>query len=131
MAHPKANDPLGVWMNINNPNRSTHEDLNLTVGGTVLLSSSDPHGLWTIRVRVMDEDTFSDDLVFTDDSFQLGVFDPQPRFFQTGVIVPYQKLNASEPSYEGEAEIYCRVSAKLGNKSTNWRNSQTEDVKIH
>src|SRR3954454_23848336 len=74
---------LGVWMNINNPNRSTHEDLNLTVGGTVLLSSSDPHGLWTISVRVMDEDTFSDDLVFTDDSFQLGVYDLQPRFFQS------------------------------------------------
>ena len=65
---------IGVWMNINNPGRSKQDDLNLTVGGTITLASADlPGGLWTIRVRVMDDDTFSDDLVHTDNSFQFGV----------------------------------------------------------
>lgn len=122
---------LGVWMHINNPNRSTKEDLNLTVGGVVVLARADlPGGLWTIRVRVMDDDTFSDDLVHTDESFQLGVHDLEPRPFHVGVIVPHRKLNNSEPWYESRAEIYCRVSARQGNKSTNWRNSQIENVKI-
>jgi hypothetical protein len=122
---------LGVWMHINNPNRSTREDLNLTVGGVVALQSADlPGGLWTIRARIMDDDTFSDDLVYTDESFQLGVYNLEPRPFHMSIIVPYQRLNASEPGYESWAEIYSRMSARLGTKNTNWRNSQTENVKI-
>lgn len=122
---------LGVWMHINNPNRSRTDDLNLTVGGAVALAQADlPGGLWRIRIRVMDDDTFSDDLVHTDESFQFGVHDLEPRAFHVGVIVPRSKLRGSEPGYESAAEIYCRVSARLGNKTTNWRNSQTENVKI-
>jgi hypothetical protein len=30
---------LGVWEYINNPNRSTNEDLNLQVGGTIILNT--------------------------------------------------------------------------------------------
>lgn len=122
---------LGVWMHINNPNRSAADDLNLTVGGVVAMAQADlPGGLWRIRIRVMDDDTFSDDLVHTHDTFQLGAHDLEPRPFHVGVIVPRGKLRGAEPGYESTVEIYCRVSAQLGNKSTNWRNSQTEDVKI-
>jgi hypothetical protein len=122
---------MGVWMTINNPGRSKQDDLNLTVGGTITLAPADlPGGLWTIRVRVMDDDSFSDDLVHTDNSFQFGVRELGPTHFNLGVIVPASKLRNSEPSYEDWAEIYCRVSANLGNRSTNWANSQNADVRI-
>jgi hypothetical protein len=127
---------LGVWMNINNPTRSTSEDLNLSVGGTILLNREALEKLkgqlLTVTIKVMDEDAVSDDLVFTDASFQIGVHDTNPTCFHTGVIVPHQKLNDSEPFWEGEAEIYCRVSAASpgGAVRTNAANSQTEDVAI-
>jgi hypothetical protein len=125
---------LGVWINIENPNRSTSEDLNLTVGGTILLNQEAlrklQEHLLTVTVKVMDEDTFSDDLIFTNASFQIGVHDTNPTCFHTGVIVPHQKLNDSEPFWENEAEVYCRVSAAGGGVQTNAANSQTEDVAI-
>jgi hypothetical protein len=127
---------LGVWMNINNPDRSAQEDLNLTVGVIIVLTAKDvakliPGQLFNVRIRVMDSDTFSDDLVHTDDSFARGVYDTNPTQFGVGVIVPASKLINSEPGYESTAEIYCRVSARHGNViSTNASNSQTEDVKI-
>jgi hypothetical protein len=97
----------------------------------LILSQADlPGGLWTVAVRVMDDDTFSDDLVHTDSSFQLGAHEAGPRAFHLGVIVPRNKLRNSEPSYETRAEIYCRVAARMGNKTTNWSNSHTESVKI-
>jgi hypothetical protein len=126
---------IGVWMNINNPNRSAQDDLNLTVGGTIVLTQAEvrklvPGQLFNVRIRVMDEDSFSDDLVYSDNSFSIGVSDTNPKLFHTGVIVPRKQLRDSEPGYENEAEVYCRVSAGSGNISTNWRNSQTENVKI-
>ena len=125
---------LGVWMNINNPNRSTSEDLNLTVGGTILLNEEAVrklgNGLLRITVKVMDEDTFSDDKLFQDSSFQFAVHDTSPHCFHTGVIVPHKNLNDSEPFYEDFAEVYCRVSAAGGGVQTNAANSQTEDVAI-
>jgi hypothetical protein len=68
----------GVWININNPGRSAQEDLNLTVGGTILLTTDEvakvtPGQLFTIRINVMDDDTFSDDFVHTDESFSVAV----------------------------------------------------------
>src|SRR4051812_17263037 len=83
---------LGVWMDINNPKRPPSEDLNLTVGGTIRLTSAElakvpPGGLMNVNIKVMDSDSFSDDLVHTDNSFSIGVHgDNQP--FMTGVIVP-------------------------------------------
>jgi hypothetical protein len=62
----------------------------------------------------MDDDTFSDDLVHTDESFSVAVHDTSPKQFVVGVIVPRRKLRNSEPSYESWAEIYCRVSASRG-----------------
>jgi hypothetical protein len=122
---------LGVWTVVNNPERSRQDDLNLTVGGTITLASADlPGGLWTIRVRVMDDDPGVNDLVHTDNSFQFGVRELGPKPFNVGVIVPASKLRNSEPSSEDWAEIYCRVSANLGNRSTNWANSQNTAVRI-
>jgi hypothetical protein len=125
---------LGAWINVNNPNRTTNEDLNLTVGGTILLNTEALRllegELLKVRIRVMDDDTAADDLVYTDQSFQVGVHDTNPHCFHTGVIVPHQKLNDCEPFWESRAEIYCRVSAKGGNVQTNAANSQNESVKI-
>jgi hypothetical protein len=132
---------LGAWMFINNPNRTAQEDLNLTVGGVISLNAADvgklvPGQLFRVRVKVMDDDTFSDDLVFTDESFQLGVNDGSPRPFHTGVIVPRSKLRGKEPSYEHGVEVYCKVSAFLKNNQgrvvidTGAGTTHTETVKI-
>jgi hypothetical protein len=126
---------LGIWINVNNPSRSPAEDLNLQVGGTILLNSKEvaklpQGGLFNVKIKVLDSDTFSDDLVFTDDNFNRGVFDTSPTPFITSVIVPFVKLRNSEPGFENTAEIYCRVAAKNGPVSTNASNSQTVDVRI-
>ena len=74
--------------------RTTSQDLNLTVGGTILLT--DAHvkklqkgELFKILIKIMDEDTFSDDTVHTDNSFSVGMFDTTPNCFHVGVIVPH------------------------------------------
>jgi hypothetical protein len=125
---------LGAWILINNPNRSTSEDLNLTVGGTVQLNTEALRllggQLLTIKIEVFDEDTFDDDLLLTNDTFQLGIHDTDFHCFHTGLIVPAQTLNDSEPFYESEAEIYCRVSGHGGNLQTNRARTQTENVTI-
>lgn len=125
---------LGAWILINNPQRSIHEDLNLTVGGTIILNTEAirllGNKLLTVRIEVKDEDSFSDDLLLTNQAFQIGVHDTNPHCFHTGVIVPFQKLNDCEPFYESWAEIYCRVSAKGGGVQTNAARSQTENVAI-
>lgn len=127
---------LGVWIYINNPKRSTNEDLNLTVGGTIILNVEALRKLGgkllTVKIKVMDADAFSDDLLYTDETFQIGVHDTNPICFHTGVIVPHQTLNDSEPFWENTAEVYCRVSASSpgGVVQTNAANSQTEDVAI-
>src|SRR5687768_14543227 len=80
--------------------RSAQEGLNLTVGAVLTLMQSDlPGGLWAVTVRVMDDDTFSDDLVHTDTGFQLGAHEAGFRPFHMGIIVPRRKLRNSEPSY--------------------------------
>ncbi len=132
---------LGAWMHVNNPNRSAQEDLNLTVGGVVSLNAADvgklvPGQLFKVRVKVMDDDTFSDDLILTDESFQVGVNDGSPRPFHTGVIVPRAKLRGVEPSYEHGVEVYCKVSAFQKNNQgrvvidTGAGTTHTETVKI-
>jgi hypothetical protein len=125
---------LGAWIYINNPKRSTSEDLNLTVGGTVKLNTEAlrllAEQLLTIKVEVLDEDTFSDDLLQTIETFQLGVHDTDFHCFETGVIVPYQTLNDCEPFYESQAEIYCRVSGHGGAVTTDRARTQTENVAI-
>ncbi len=125
---------LGAWIFINNPKRTTSEDLNLVVGGTVKLNTEAlrllGNQLLTIKVEVMDEDTFSDDLLLTNETFQLGVHDTDFHCFHLGVIVPYQTLNNCEPFYESQAEVYCRVSGHAGDLKTNRARTQTENVAI-
>jgi hypothetical protein len=125
---------LGVWVNVNNPNRSTSDVLNLTVGGTILLNDEAVklvgEGLMRVKIKVMDSDTFEDDLLLTNETFQIGVHDTSPRCFHTGVIVPASKLNDCEPFWESWAEVYCRVSAKGGSVQTNATNSQTANVRV-
>jgi hypothetical protein len=125
---------LGAWIYINNPDRTTSEDLNLQVGGTVKLNLEALRQLegqlLTIKAEVLDEDLFSDDLLLTNETFQLGVHDTDFHCFNFGVIVPYQTLNDSEPGWEGEAEIYCWVSGHGGALKTTRARSQTEDVAI-
>jgi hypothetical protein len=123
-----------VWIFINNPGRSTNEDLNLTVGFTTQLNTEALRllggKLMTVKIEVMDDDTFSDDKLMTDQSFQIGIHDTDFHCWHTGVIVPHGKLNDCEPFYEDWAEIYCRVSAKGGGVQTNGANSQNENVAI-
>ena len=125
---------LGAWIFINNPKRSTSEDLNLVVGGTVKLNTEAlrllGEKLLAIKIEVLDEDTFSDDLLLTNQSFQLGVHDTDFHCFHTGVIVPASKLNDCEPFYEDWAEIYCRVSGQAGTLTTNRARTQTENVAV-
>ena len=130
-----------VSMQVNNPGRSSREDLNLTVGGTIVLTSQEvaklvPGQLFRVKITVMDDDTFSDDVVHTDTTFERGVYDTTPTAFIVGVIVPAAKLRNSEPSYESAAEIYCKVSAEHRNAqgrviiSTNTASTRTVAVRI-
>lgn len=125
---------LGVWINVNNPNRSTSDVLNLTVGGTIILNAEAVkqvgEGLMRVKIKVMDSDSVEDDLLLTNETFQIGVHDTSPRCFHTGVIVPAAKLNNCEPFWESRAEVYCRVSAKGGAVQSNAADSQTEGVKV-
>ena len=125
---------LGAWILINNPNRSTSEDLNLTVGGTVQLNTEALRLLGgqplTIKIEVLDSDDFSDDLLLTNDNFQLAIHDTDFHCFHTGVIVPFQTLNDCEPFYEGQAEVYCRVAGHGGDLQTNRASTDTENVNI-
>jgi hypothetical protein len=125
---------LGAWIFVMNPNRSTNEDLNLTVGWTIKLNTEAVRligdGLLTVKIEVKDEDAAFDDLLMTDQTFQIGVHDTDFHCFHKGLIVPHQKLNDCEPFYEDWAEIYCKVSAKGGSVQTNAARSQNENVRI-
>ena len=127
---------LGVWINVNNPDRSPSEDVNLQVGGTIVLTKGEvaklvKGELFNVGIIVMDWDHYTpDDFVYRDNTFSVGVYDTTPRSFTTGVIVPHDKVKNSEPSWENWAEIYCRVAASQGPIKTPWRNSQNEDVRI-
>ncbi|MGE0006921.1 MAG: hypothetical protein AB7S92_15185 [Parvibaculaceae bacterium] len=125
---------MGVWLNVENPNRSAGDILNLTVGGTIILNPEAVRlvgeGLMRVKIKVMDSDSFDDDLLLTNETFQIGVHDTSPRCFHTGVIVPAGRLNDSEPFWDGRAEVYCRVSARGGSVETNAANSQTVSVAI-
>lgn len=123
----------GVWISQNS--RNPDQDLLLTVGFTIVLNSSEvakigPDGVLNVRIRVMDEDVFSDDLLVEDNTFSVGVHDTTPRSFTTTVLVPWKKIAASETHVEREAEVYCKVRAARGVVATNWATSETEDVKF-
>ncbi|RDI57975.1 hypothetical protein [Microvirga subterranea] len=123
---------VGVWMYVA-PRRPT-DDVNLTGAATIILTEADRRklgdGLMTVSLRVMDDDTFSDDTVYKDDSFQLGpaLLNIGPNTFGLNAIVPRSKVANSEPGWESSAELYFRVRASGSGVTTNWANSQTESV---
>jgi hypothetical protein len=124
---------VGVWMYV--APRSPSDDVNLTGGATIILTEADKRKLgdrlMNVSIRVMDDDTFFDDEVYKDDSFQLGpaLLNIGPNTFGISAIVPHSKVANSEPGYESSAELYFRVRASGGGVKTNWANSQNEDVR--
>ena len=126
---------LGAWIFVENPGRSANEDLNLTVGGTVHLNTEAlrllGEQLLTVTIEVYDSDSFSDDdLLATNNTFQIGVHDTDFHCFHTSVLVPHKTLNECEFWNDDTAEVYAAVSARGGNVKTNTAQSQEEDVKI-
>lgn len=123
---------VGVWMYVSP--RRVNEDVRLTGAATIVLTEADRRKLgerlMKVSLRVMDDDTFSDDTVYKDDSFQLGpgLLNVGPNTFTISAIVPRSKVADSEPSWESAAELYFRVRASGGGVTTNWANSQVEDV---
>lgn len=123
---------VGVWMYV--APRLPTDDVNLTGGATIILTEADKRklgdGLMNVSIRVMDDDTFGDDTVYKDDTFQLGpaLLNIGPSTFGFSAIVPHSKVEESEPVWEGSAELYFRVRASGGGITTNWANSQNEDV---
>ena len=87
--------------------------------------------LLTVTIEVYDSDSYSDDdLLTTNNTFQIGVHDTDFHCFQTSVIVSHQTLNECEFWNDDTAELYATVSARGGNVKTNTAQSQEEDVKI-
>lgn len=86
---------LGAWIYINNPQRSTSEDLNLQVGGTVRLNTEAlrllAEQLLTIKAELLDEDTFFDDLLLTNETFQLGVHDTDYHCLTSASLCPTRR----------------------------------------
>ena len=125
---------LAAWMVINNPNRAEHEDLNLTVGGTIQLNTEALRllggELLTIKIQVLDADWFSDDDLATDETFQLGIHDTEPHCFNTGVLVNAQTLNDCEWWGDDTAEVFCVVSAHGGKVQSNGVKTAEQDVNI-
>jgi hypothetical protein len=126
---------LGAWIVVENTERGANEDLNLTVGGTIHLTTEALRllggKLLTVKIEVYDADSFYDDKLKTDTSFQIGIHDTGFHCFHTGVIVPHGILNDCEFWNDDYAEIYALVSASAGAVKTNGARSQQEDVKIY
>lgn len=125
---------VGVWMFVE-PRRPT-DDVRLRGAATIIITEADRRklgdSLMRVSLRVMDDDSFSDDLVQQDDSFQLGpaLLNVGPNTFTISAIVPRSRVENSEPFWESSAELYFRVRASGGGVTTNWANSQNEDVRF-
>jgi hypothetical protein len=124
---------VGVWMYV--APRRPSDPVNLTGGATIILTEADKRklgdGFMKVTIRVLDEDPFSsDDEVYKDNSFQLGpgLLNIGPNTFGISAIVPRSKVEDSEPSWQSSAELYFRVRASGGGVTTNWANSQIENV---
>lgn len=123
---------VGVWMYVEP--RRPDDDVRLTGAATIIVTEADKHklgnGFMTVSIRVMDDDTFSDDIVYQNNSFQLGpaLLNIGPNTFGISAIVPHNKVENSEPWWEGSAELYFKVRAAGGSVATNWGVSQNEDV---
>jgi len=124
---------VGVWIWV--APREVSDDVKLTVGGTVLLTEQDVRQIGDqvvkLRIRIMDDDTFSDDEVADVSDTFAGPFKVGPNSFQTEIIVPHDDVSGSEPGTESTAELYARVRVPpvtTVSIKTNWDNSQNENV---
>lgn len=125
---------LGVWMNVNNPNRSTNDVVNSTVGGTILLNAE--------AVRLASEcldahhDQGHGQRQFRGRSAAHRQLVPARCSRHITALLPHRRhraggqLNDREPFWKSRAEVCCRVSAKGGNAQTSATNSQIESVAI-
>jgi hypothetical protein len=122
---------VGVWIFVH-PRKVT-DRAKLTVGGTLIMSQAEVRklgvGLLPISIRVRDEDWLFDDNVQNDNSLFFAAHQVGPNSFTTDVTIPHSKLVDSEPSAESVTELYARVRGVSAGVSTDWANSQTEDVR--
>ena len=123
---------VGVWIFVH-PRKVT-DNAKLTVGGTVIMSQAEVRklgvGLLPIAIKVRDDDTFFDDNVQNSNNFFFAAHQVGPNSFTTDVTIPHSKLVDSEPSTESVTELYARVRGASSSVSTDWTDSQTEDVRF-
>ncbi len=122
---------VGVWIFVH-PRKVT-DSAKLTVGGTVIMSQAEVRklglGLLPISIKIRDEDFLFDDNVQNDNNFFFAAHQVGPNSFTTDVTIPHNKLVDSEPSSESVTELYARVRGATTGVSTDWVDSQTEDVR--
>ena len=117
--------------------RKPADDAELQGGATLILTEADKQklgdGLMTVHIRVYDWDRWSaDDLVQSDDTFQLGPanLNAGPNTFGINALVKHSKLQAADPSSQDTAELYFRLRATSATGvKTSWANSPNEHVK--
>ncbi|GAA2760830.1 hypothetical protein [Actinopolymorpha rutila] len=123
---------VGTWEYVEP--RKVEDDVNLVGATTLIMTEADRRKLgdnsMKLQVRVMDDDTFGDDTVYADDSFQVGPALSQvgPNTIGLNAVVKHSKVEDSEPVWEGSAELYFKVRAVGPGVVTNWATSQNEDV---
>lgn len=123
---------VGVWLYV--VPRKASDAVNCHGGATIIITEADKrklgNSLMTVTVRVYDDDAFSDDLLYTNSSFQLGpaLLQVGPNSFTFSAQLSHSTVANSESWFESAAELYFRVRAAGGGVSTNWANSQVESV---
>lgn len=123
---------VGVWEYV--VPRKSGDPVNLHGGATIIITEADKRklgtSLMTVTIRVYDDDTFSDDLLYTNSSFQLGpgLLQVGPNSFTFSALLSHATVANSEGWFDSSAELYFRVRASGGGVTTNWANSQIESV---
>ena len=124
----------GVW--IYEVPRGPKDDVQLLGGATLIVTEADRRTLgdnfMRVRIKVMDDDSVSDDTLYDDNSFQLGPGLTQigPNTFSFSANLPHSKVKDSEPSYENWAELYFRLRVSGGGVTTSWVNTENEAVRF-
>ena len=123
---------VGCWIVVLNPNRAPSEYVNLQVGFTLFLTEQDletlgDDTLLQVRIRIRDDDRFSNPIIHSHDTFHVNVPDTSIVTRSTGVIIPGNKLSGIDSPLP-VANIFARVHARNMPIRTNWANSQNELV---
>jgi hypothetical protein len=128
---------VGVWIWV--WPRQIADAVNLTVGGTVILTEEDVarigDEMLLLGIRIMDRDPGPDDKVDDVSDTFAGPFNVGPNSFQIEQItVPHDDVANSEPGTESVAELYVKAKVKPAtvthNIQSNWAESQTEHVRF-